>query len=299
MRIRPPATVPVPFCDGPPACRGKRGTGTVAMTFLPMWYQRAHGASPHFSANLANCQTILPNAPPFGEPHDETICRRLILASRSPRRRELLAAAGYDFDVCIRQRSGRVRGVQRRIAPSACRPAGLSEGGRRGPADRDRFRADSRLRHRGRVRRPDSRQTGRRRPRPDDARNAQWARASRTERRLPLACARRPADGPRGRHDVADGRAFAAAARRVSGRRPVGRARPARSATRTVSIGSTSSKAASRTSSACRWNCWPRCWPRCRRIATVSSRSVSAMRGPRGVRCRRRAAGGRTVPAPR
>ena len=36
MQTRLPATVPVPFCDGPPACREKRGTGTVAMTLFPM-----------------------------------------------------------------------------------------------------------------------------------------------------------------------------------------------------------------------------------------------------------------------
>ena len=39
-----------------------------------------------------------------------------------------------------------------------------------------------------------------------------------------------------------------------------GQARPARSATRTDSTGSTSSKAARRTWLVCRWNYWRRCW---------------------------------------
>ena len=49
IRMRPPATVPVPFCDGPSVCHGKMGTGTVAMTFLPILYKFApRSQSPFF-----------------------------------------------------------------------------------------------------------------------------------------------------------------------------------------------------------------------------------------------------------
>ena len=51
VQERPPATVPVPFCDGPPACRGKRGTGTVAMTFPPILSRSApRSQSPFFQS---------------------------------------------------------------------------------------------------------------------------------------------------------------------------------------------------------------------------------------------------------
>ena len=189
---------------------------------------------------------------------------KLILASRSPRRRELLAAAGYAFEVLPPSEAAECGVCSGETPAAACRPPGLSEGGRRGAADRPG--TGPRLRHRGRMPGPDPRQAGRPGARPGDAEDSQRPGASRPQRAVPVAGARRPARGSRGRDHAAHGPAHAAATREyLAGGQWEGKA--GRSATRTASIGSTSSKAASRTSSDCRWNCWPR-W--CERTRSVS-----------------------------
>ena len=213
---------------------------------------------------------------------------RLILASSSPRRRELLAEAGYHSKSCRRLRTSNAASAVKQALPglvaelayrkaAAIRKQLQQQPHPSSPSPRPTLilAADTVAECDGFIL-GKPRDEGRR---PRMLTQAQRPRAPRANRRLPLApqfpspsgrgpgsarCLRPPrppqAPGPpRRRHH-----AFAwipSPTPNSTNTSPAasGKAKPARSATRTASVGCTSSTAASPTSSASPWNCSPKC----------------------------------------
>ena len=114
---------------------------------------------------------------------------KLVLASRSPRRRELLTEAGYDFEVVVPDEAAEC-GICSRETPEKL-VARLARQKAANVVRENRQGTGPRLRYRGRMRRADPGQTGRRIARPADVADAQRTRASRAERALSVERARR------------------------------------------------------------------------------------------------------------
>ena len=218
----------------------------------------AHGGAPRRSCGASVLQggLILPCWQGASGFRIVAMSRHLILASASPRRRQLLAEVGYTFEVDpVRRRGARARSRSR---PGGVRgPPRLEEGGgRRPPAPR---RGGPRGRHGLRRRGADPRQAARSRRRRADDPAPGGARHRGPDRRLPPPRrSRRVGRGGRGQRrpvPAADRSRTRARSSTAGG----GRGRRGPTASRTTTRSSRSRAGASRTSSACRWSGSPPC----------------------------------------